>query len=129
MKPSVLLLLAVLAAAAVIAGCTSAPAALPTGTPVPATTSISTPELTPVPQPSFSLGPAYLNDPHGYTFLSENDVVTKQFIVDDPSWGIEFKVHTLNYNLNYCWFTMDVTDINTDQTAHYGYGREFAYDL
>ena len=130
MKPTVLLLLAVLAAAAVIAGCTSAPVVKPAETPAAPVTTVTTatPEPTPLPQPSFSLGDAYLQ--RQYTFDSEEDVVVEQFVVDNPSWGIDFTIkRTLNDNLNYCWFTMDVSDVNSEQVNHYGFGREFSTDL
>ena len=59
-----------------------------------------------------------------YTFQSENDLVTEQFRVDNPSWGIEFDVTPLNDNINYCWFVMTVTNLDTGNSDTYGYGRE-----
>jgi len=124
-KNSALTILVFLIAAIFIAGCTTpeTPVTITqTPTPAPVTTT-----ATPVPQPSFSLGDHYLQ--RSYSFSSENDVYNEQFYVDDPAWGIDFNVTPLNDNLNYCWFTLDVTNVNTDQTEHYGYGRTFSYDI
>ena len=82
---------------------------------------------TAVPQPSFSMGDHYLKE--SYSFQSETDVVTEQFRVDNPSWGIEFEVTPLNDNINYCWFVMTVTNLDTGHSDAYGYGRENGYEI
>jgi hypothetical protein len=79
-----------------------------------------------VPQPSFSLGDHYLQK--SYSFQSEKDLYTEQFHVDNPSWGIDFNVLPLNDNLQYCWFQMNVTNMDTGQTDTYGYGRSYSYE-
>jgi hypothetical protein len=108
------------------AGCTGtqAPAATPAPTTVPATTTAATP----TPQPSFSLGDHYLEDPGGYQLLTEKDTVVKEFRVDSDSWGIYFKIRPLNDNLQYCWFTMDVTNMDTGRKETFGYGRDQSYE-
>ncbi len=55
--------------------------------------------------------------------------VTEQFRVDNPSWGIEFDVTPLNDNINYSWFMMNVTNMDTGNSDTYGYGRENGYEL
>jgi len=64
-----------------------------------------------------------------YVFQSENDVFTEQFRVDSPSWAIVFDVLPLNDDLQYCWFSVNVTNLDTMHTETYGYGRENGYDL
>ncbi len=77
-------------------------------------------------QSSFTLGDSYLKKP--YTFSSEKDDFVEQFHVADPSWGIAFKVTPLNDDPQYCWFTMDVTNVDTLQVDHYGYGRTSSFE-
>lgn len=125
MQHSVLVALVLIIAALAIAGCTQtqAPAAPPAATPAgtPAATA-----STVVPQPSFSLGDHYLQK--SYSFQSEKDLYTEQFRVDDPSWGIDINVLPLNDNLQYCWFQINVTNMDTGQTDTYGYGRTYDYE-
>lgn len=121
-----LIIFALVVAGIVAAGCTGTQAPPP---PVTTAAPTPTPDTTVVPdhqQPVFTLGDHYLQK--SYTFSSENDVFDEQFYVDDPSWGIDFNTTPLNDNVNYCWFTMDVTNVNNGQTDHYGYGRTFSYD-
>ncbi|MHB8164718.1 MAG: hypothetical protein ACYDDV_10350 [Methanoregula sp.] len=126
MKHSFLVILALLIAGVMVAGCTQSPAA-PGVTPVPTYSAISV-ATTPAPQPSFSLGDHYLNDPGGYQLLTEKDTVVKEFRVDTRSWGIYFKIQPLNDNLQYCWFVMDVTDVNRNSTESFGYGRDHSFE-
>jgi hypothetical protein len=44
--------------------------------------------------------------------------------------GILFKVLPLNDNLEYCWFTMDVINVDTNQPAidSVGYGRSTSFE-
>lgn len=93
-----------------------------TPTPVPAN-----PLPLPTQTASFTMGDHYLQK--SYSFQSENDVRTEQFRVDNPSWGIEFTVVPLNENLQYCWFEMKVTNMDTGQTDTYGYGRDEGFEL
>jgi hypothetical protein len=118
----------IIIAGVIIAGCTgtSAPSATPTANPTVPPTVMATTVATVAQQPSFTLGDHYLQKP--YTFSSEKDDFIEQFIVADPSWGIEFKVTPLVDDLQYCWFTMDVTNVNTGQVDHYGYGRTFSFE-
>jgi hypothetical protein len=125
-KICVLILCALVGAGILIAGCASTPPPQPVTTAVPTQVQPTATE-TPVQQPSFTLGDHYLQK--SYTFSSENDVVTEQFYVDNPSWGIDFNITPLNDNVNYCWFTIDVTNVNNGQVDNYGYGRTFSFDL
>jgi len=59
-----------------------------------------------------------------YNFNSPTDIYTEQFIVDSPSWGIKIEVSPKSDNLESAWFTLNVTDVNTNQTVEtFGYGR------
>jgi len=108
------------------------------GTSTPAPTAV-TPEPTTVPatpvvqttssQPVFTLGSHYLEDPGGYLLLTDNDTIVKEFRVDSTSWGIYFKVLPLNDNLQYCWFEVDVTNVDMGTTERFGYGRERSLEL
>ncbi len=126
MRDRVIAILLLIGAGMILAGCTGIPAQSPPAVTTPA--SIAAPvATTPVPQPSFSMGDHYLKQ--SYSFQSENDLVTEQFRVDNPSWGIEFDVTPLNDNINYCWFVMTVTNLDTGNSDTYGYGRENGYEL
>jgi hypothetical protein len=130
-KHNVLVILALVIGGVMVAGCTQSPP-VPVATPTP--TMVPTPDATTVAttaeaRPSFSLGQAYLDDPGGYSFQSENDVIVKEFRVDNPSWGINVKIQPLNTDLQYCWFTMNVTQMDNGMTDTYGYGRQYSFDL
>jgi hypothetical protein len=82
---------------------------------------------TATPQPSFEMGDQYLDIK--YNFNSPTDIYTEQFIVDSPSWGIKIEVSPKSDNLESCWFTLNVTDVNTNQTVEtFGYGRNYSYE-
>jgi hypothetical protein len=125
MKQSILVILALLIAGVIIAGCTQSPAT-PAGTPMPTTATTPVVTVTEA-KPSFTMGDHYLQE--SYSFQSENDVIVKQFRVDNPAWGIEFDVLPLNDNTIYCWFEMKVTNMDTGHTETYGYGRDNGFDL
>jgi hypothetical protein len=125
MKHSVFVILALVIAGVMVAGCTQSPAA-PAVTPVP--TSVAIPVVTTTEaKPSFTMGDHYLQK--SYSFQSEKDVFEEQFRVDNPAWGIEFDVLPLNDNINYCWFEMKVTNMDSGQTDTYGYGRDKGFTL
>lgn len=125
MKLAAPLIICVLLAALVSAGCTGTQkAATPTPTTVAVTTITTSP--TPTPTISFTMGDHYLQK--SYSFQSESDVRTEQLRIDDPSWGIEFTVLPLNDDPQYCWFTMTVANINTGRNETFGYGRTFSFD-
>ncbi|MCK9579205.1 MAG: hypothetical protein M0Q92_02000 [Methanoregula sp.] len=124
MKYRVFALFMLVVAATFIAGCTQS--TVPAATPAPTVAAVTTAATTV--QPAFSLGQAYLNDPGGYTFNSEKDGMTKEFRVDNPSWGFELKIQPLNEDLQYCWFTMDVTNVDSGNTETYGFGRLYSID-
>ena len=116
-------------AGVLLAGCTSTqapPPALTAQTTVPVTMTVV---ATANPQPVFTLGSHYLEDPGGYQLLTDKDTIVKEFRVDSPSWGIYFKVLPLNDNPQYCWFVLDVTDVDRNTTESYGYGREHSFEL
>ena len=106
------------------AGCTSTPAspATPVQTIAPVTTTLPTTS-----QPSFTLGDHYLQK--SYSLQSESDVRTEEFRVDNPSWGIAIDVLPLNDNLQYCWFELNVTNMDTGHSDIFGYGRDKSFEL
>jgi len=123
MKNCMAIILPLIIAGVMIAGCTQEPAPSVTPVPAPLATPTATPAATvPVPQPSFSLGDHYLQK--SYSFQSEKDVVVEQVRVDNPSWGIGFDVLPLNDDLQYCWFEMKITNMDTQQFDIYGFGRD-----
>ncbi|MDP3563997.1 MAG: hypothetical protein Q8R70_05860 [Methanoregula sp.] len=126
MKHSIFVILALVIAGVMVAGCTQSPAA-PVATPAPTAVAIPAATITAEAKPSFSMGDHYLQK--SYSFQSEKDVVTEQFRVDNPTWGINFDVLPLNENINYCWFEMTVTNVDTGHKEIYGYGRDNGFDL
>ncbi len=111
-----------------LAGCTGtqSPPATPALTVAPVTPTVATA----TPQPVISLGDSYIDKPNGYTFNTESDVVTEEFRVDTPSWGIYFRVRPLNdVNLQSCWFIMNVTNQDTGRTETFGYGGQQSFEL
>jgi len=125
MKHRVLVILALVMAGVMVAGCMQSPAA-PAATPAPAT--VATPVITTAAvQPSFAMGDHYLQK--SYSFQSEKDLVEEQFRVDSPAWGISFDILPLNDNLQYCWFEMKVTNRDSGIADTYGYGRENGFEL
>ena len=118
MQHSVLAALVLIIAGAAIAGCTQSQAPAVTPTPVPAGTPAAAAAVV-VPQPSFSLGDHYLQK--SYSFQSESDHYTEKFQVDNSSWGIDFNILPLNDDPQYCWFRMNVTNVDTGHTDSYGY--------
>jgi hypothetical protein len=127
MKHSVLVILALVIGGVMVAGCTqSTPVPVVTPTPTMVPTPVAT-TVEPQVRPSFAMGDHYLQK--SITFQSEKEIVVEQFRVDNPSWGIEFDVLPLNDNTIYCWFEMKVTNIDTNQSETYGYGRDNGFDL
>jgi hypothetical protein len=116
---------AMVLACALIAGCTSTqvPPLIPSPTAAPVTKAVATAS----PQPSFSMGDHYLQK--SYSFQSENDTIYEEFHVDIPSWAIGFDVLPLNDNLRFCWFVLNVTNMNTGHTDTFGYGRDNSFEL
>jgi hypothetical protein len=113
-------------AAAILTGCVQVPVTTPLQTPVQTSEITETPKV-PVPQPSFSMGNHYLKK--SYSFQSEKDIFIEEFRVDDASWGIGFDVLPLTDNVIYSWFEMKVTNLYTNQTDTYGYGRTNGFEL
>jgi hypothetical protein len=110
------------------AGCTGTQApqlSTPAQTKVPVTITAVTTET---PRLVFTLGSRYLEDPGGYRLLTENDTVIKEFRVDSPSWGVYFKVQPLNDDLQYCWFVVDVTNVDMNTSESFGYGRDHSFE-
>jgi len=108
-----------------VAGCTGtqAPPATPSPTTVPPVTTV----VTAAPRPSFEMGDQYLDIK--YNFNGPTDIYTEQFIVDSQSWGIKIEVSPKSDNLESCWFTLNVTDVNANQTVEtFGYGKNYSYD-
>jgi hypothetical protein len=117
-------ILVLILAGVLVAGCTQNPVYSSSPSPTTLTTSLA---ATPVSTPSFTLGDHYLQK--SYSFNSENQIETEQFRVDNPSWGIGYTVLPLNDNINYCWFAMKVTNMDTGRSDTYGYGRDNGFDL
>jgi hypothetical protein len=114
-------------AGVLIAGCTTTQAPPPTLPPTTVEVTTVLPTATTTSQPSFTMGDHYLKK--SYSFQSEDDIVTEEFRVDNPSWGIGFDILPLNENLQYCWFELNVTNIDTGHTESFGYGRDKSFEL
>ena len=114
-------------AGVLLAGCTGTQAPPPAIPPI--AVPVTTIAATATPQPVFSLGDAYLDKPGGYTFNTEADAVEETFRVDSNSWGIDYKIKPLNDDLQYCWFVMNVTNMDDGRTETFGYGREYSVEL
>jgi len=125
MKYREFVILALVIAVVIVAGCTQGPA-VPIATPT--STAVATP-ISPTVQArsSFTMGDHYIQK--SYSFQNEKDVVTEQFRVDNPAWGINFDVLPLNDDINYCWFEMKVTNVDNGQSQTYGYGRDNGFEL
>jgi hypothetical protein len=126
MNYSVFVILALVIAGIMVAGCTQSPA-VPAATPVPTTVEATPVATTVEAKPSFAMGDHYLQK--SYSFQSEKDIVVEQFRVDNPAWGIGFDILPLNDNTIYCWFEMKVTNVDTGHTETYGYGRDNGFEL
>jgi hypothetical protein len=129
MKTRTFVILILLAAAALIAGCTQVPgpsAPLPTQSPE-QTTAVSQNTLTPSSEPSFTLGDHYLKK--SYAFQKLKDVYVEDVRIDNASWGIGFDVLPLTDNVTESWFVMKVTNRDTGQTDLYGYGGAYGFEL
>ncbi|OPX63262.1 MULTISPECIES: hypothetical protein [unclassified Methanoregula] len=115
-------------AGVLLAGCTGTQQ-LPPATPVP--TATAAPGMSTLPPttspPSFTLGDHYLQK--SYSLHSETEAVTEQFRVDNPSWGIGFKVLPLSDDLQSCWFEMTITNLDTNRNETFGYGRDKSFEL
>jgi hypothetical protein len=113
-------------AGVLFAGCTGTQAP-PVVTPAPTTVPVTTLVSTATPQPSFSLGDHYVQK--SYTFNTENQVSIEEFrIPQGQPWALKFDILTLNDNLQYCWFEINVTNMNTGQEEVFGYGRERSFE-
>jgi hypothetical protein len=128
MKNSAFIILTLIFAGAISAGCIQGlvPGATPALTPVQTSEVPQTPTI-PLPQPSFSMGDHYLTKT--YAFQSEKQIYVEEIRVDTASWGIEFDVLPLTDNVIYSWFEMNVTNTDTGQTDTYGYGRTNGFEL
>jgi hypothetical protein len=127
MKRSVAItILMLIFGASIITGCIKVPVTTPSVTPVQTSELTETPKA-PVPQPSFSMGSHYLKK--SYSFQSEKDIFTEELRIDDASWGIEFDVLPLTDDVIYSWFEMKVTNVYTNQSDTYGYGRTNGFEL
>lgn len=122
MRYSVLALLVLLIAAAVVTGCTqnAAPAA-PAATPAPA----APPAVaTTAAQPSFTLGDHFFEKK--YSWQDGKEVYTEMFVVKQGQpWGIGYEVTPLNNDPAKCWYEVTITDVNTNHAESFGYGRSY----
>jgi len=120
------ILLALIIAGVMIAGCTRE---VPDATKIqisPVTPTTTQASMVTVTQSSFSFGDQYLQK--SYSFQSEKDVYVEQVRVDNPSWGLGFDVLPLNDDPQYCWFEMNITNIDTLQSDTYGYGSDKGFE-
>lgn len=128
MKTSVMIILFLIFAGVTISGCIQgiSPGSSQDLTPVQSSDITDTPKV-PAPQPSFSMSHNYLKK--SYSFQSEQDIFTEEVRVDNASWGIGFDVLPLTDNVIYSWFEMKVTNMYSNQTETYGYGRTNGFEL
>jgi hypothetical protein len=123
MKNGVPVIVALIIAGVIIAGCTGNQN--PPAAPVP-TAAAPAPVSSTSQQPVFPLGPEYLHKKFSVT--SEKDVYTEQFRVTNDPWGIDFTVIPTNTDPQYTWFEMKVTNMDTGHTETIGYGRTYSLD-
>lgn len=119
-----------LLAAAIIAGCTGTGGQTPQSLSAPATTPESTTTAT-LPAdvsvtPTFALGDHYVQK--SYSFHTSNDQYTEQVRIDNSSWAVAYKVTPLSDNINASWFMVTITNVDTQKSQTFGYGRTYAYD-
>ena len=128
MKTSVMTILFLIFTGVTISGCIQgiSPGSNQDLTPVQSSDITDTPKV-PVPQPSFSMSNNYLKK--SYSFQSEKDIFTEEVRVDNASWGIGFDVLPLTDDVIYSWFEMKVTNLYSNQTETYGYGRTNGFEL
>ncbi|WP_292424839.1 hypothetical protein [Methanoregula sp.] len=110
-----------------VAGCTmgSPGGQSATVTPVPSTGVQETTGVSTLTQPTLAIGDHYLQK--SYPFYSESDQFTEQFRIDNPSWAVMFTVLPLNDDPQYCWFEMTVTNLDSQKSQTYGFGRTYPY--
>jgi hypothetical protein len=128
MKHLAIVILMLIFTGAITAGCLQdiAPGAPAATTPVQTSGVTETPKV-PVPRPSFTLGDHYLKK--SFSFQSEKDVFSEEVRVDNASWGIGLDVLPLTDNIVYSWFEMKVTNVYSNQTETYGFGRTNGFEL
>jgi hypothetical protein len=128
MKTRVITILFLIFAGVTITGCIQgiSPGSSQDVTPVQTSDITDTPKV-PVPKPSFSMSNNYLKK--SYSFQSEQDIYTEEVRVDNASWGIGFDVLPLTDNVIYSWFEMKVTNVYSNQTETFGYGRTNGFEL
>jgi hypothetical protein len=128
MKNRIFILLILIFALAISAGCIQGllPGTTPAPTPIQTSEIAQTPTI-PLQKPSFSMSDHYLKKT--YAFQSEKQIYTEEIRVDTVSWGIEFDVLPLTDNVVYSWFEMNVTNTDTGQSDIYGYGRTNGFEL
>jgi hypothetical protein len=79
------------------------------------------------PHPVFSMGDHYLEK--SYSFYSEKDQYTEEFrIPTSQPWALKFDVTTLNDDLQYCWFVLKITNLDSQQVEVFGYGRNNSFE-
>jgi hypothetical protein len=120
-----LIICTLILAGVLIAGCTIIQ--VPPATPAPTAAAVTTVLVTATPQPSFSTGDHYLQK--SYSFYSEKDQFTEEFRIPvSQPWALKFDVTTLNDNLQYCWFVIKITNMDSQQVEVFGYGREQSFE-
>ncbi|NLD57184.1 MAG: hypothetical protein GX651_03505 [Methanomicrobiales archaeon] len=111
------------AAAALVSGCTQTDA--PAATPAP-TVALDA-ETVAAPSATIALGEEYFHKK--FSFQSENDVFTEQFRVTNDPWAVDFVVNPMHTDPQYTWFEVKVTNMDTGRIETFGYGRTHPLDL
>jgi len=128
MKYNIAVVLTLIFAGTLFAGCIQGLSPAPTPEPTPVyTTEVTETATIPVPHPSFSLSDVYLHK--SYSFQSETQYFVEEIRVDNASWGIKFDVTPLTEDVIYSWFEMNVTNTDTGLTETFGYGRTNGFEL
>ena len=127
-KICVLMIFGLVFAGIIIAGCADTQAPSPAVTTAPTTIMITPTPSTNTTVPPFKLKEFYLQGK--YSFQNESGIRTENIRVPNGQpWGIEFLVKPLNDDPQYCWFEMNVTNIDNGYSDTYGYGRTNGYDI
>jgi hypothetical protein len=129
MKQYLVFCLVLLLAGILAAGCTTAsPVAqtpvtgTPAATPATATATASSVSA----QPTLALGDHYLQK--SYSFHDTNDKYTEQVRIANQSWALEYTVTPLSDDVQTGWFEITVTNVDSNKSQTFGYGRTYAYD-
>jgi hypothetical protein len=77
-------------------------------------------------QPPLTLGDHYLQK--SYSFHDTNDNYTEQVRIANQSWALVYKVTPLSDDPQTGWFEMTITNVDSNKSQTFGYGRTYGYD-